>query len=81
MLGSELTPVIAGAGYEVYPRPRAELDVTDVEEVARLPDRLGGPEEEEPRRLQRVVERGDEPLLEDRFEVDEEVPATDEVDP
>ena len=35
MLGSELTPVIAGAGYEVYPRPRAELDVTDVEEVAR----------------------------------------------
>jgi len=35
MLGSDLTPVIAGAGYEVYPRPRAELDVTDVEEVAR----------------------------------------------
>ena len=35
MLGSDLTPVIAGGGYEVYPRPHVELDVTDVEEVAR----------------------------------------------
>jgi dTDP-4-dehydrorhamnose reductase len=35
MLGSDLTPVIAGGGYEVYPRPRSELDVTDVGEVAR----------------------------------------------
>jgi dTDP-4-dehydrorhamnose reductase len=34
MLGSDLTPALAGAGYEVYPRPRADLDVTDAGEVA-----------------------------------------------
>ncbi len=35
MLGSDLAPVLAGAGFEVYPRPRADLDVTDDGEVAR----------------------------------------------
>jgi dTDP-4-dehydrorhamnose reductase len=34
MLGSDLTPALAGAGYEVYPRPRADLDVTDETDVA-----------------------------------------------
>ncbi len=33
MLGSDLTPALAGAGYEVYPRPRADLDVTDDAQV------------------------------------------------
>jgi len=35
MLGSDLTPALAGAGYDVYPRPRADLDVTDEGDVAR----------------------------------------------
>jgi dTDP-4-dehydrorhamnose reductase len=35
MLGSDLTPALAGAGYDVYPRPRADLDVTVEEEVGR----------------------------------------------
>jgi dTDP-4-dehydrorhamnose reductase len=34
MLGSDLTPALAGAGYDVYPRPRADLDVTDETQVA-----------------------------------------------
>ena len=34
MLGSDLSPALAGAGYDVYPRPRADLDVTDDVEVA-----------------------------------------------
>jgi dTDP-4-dehydrorhamnose reductase len=34
MLGSDLAPALAGAGYEVFPRPRADLDVTDEREVA-----------------------------------------------
>jgi len=33
MLGSDLTPALAGAGYDVYPRPRADLDVTDEAQV------------------------------------------------
>lgn len=33
MLGSDLVPVLAGAGYDVYPRPRSDLDVTDPGEV------------------------------------------------
>lgn len=35
MLASDLAPVLAGAGYEVYPRPRSDLDVTDPMEIAR----------------------------------------------
>ncbi|HEY3170160.1 MAG TPA: dTDP-4-dehydrorhamnose reductase [Thermoanaerobaculia bacterium] len=35
MLGSDIAPVLAGGGYEVYPRPRSDLDVTDAAEVAR----------------------------------------------
>lgn len=34
MLGSDLTPALAAAGYDVYPRPRADLDVTDESRVA-----------------------------------------------
>ena len=34
MLGSDVTPALAGAGYDVYPRPRAALDVTDESGVA-----------------------------------------------
>ncbi|HEY6066063.1 MAG TPA: dTDP-4-dehydrorhamnose reductase [Thermoanaerobaculia bacterium] len=34
MLGSDLTPSLAGAGYDVFARPRADLDVTDEGEVA-----------------------------------------------
>jgi dTDP-4-dehydrorhamnose reductase len=34
MLGSDLVPVLAGAGFEVFPRPRAELDITDARRVA-----------------------------------------------
>ena len=34
MLGSDLTPALAGAGYDVYPRPRESLDVTDESGVA-----------------------------------------------
>jgi dTDP-4-dehydrorhamnose reductase len=33
MLGSDVTPALAGAGYDVYPRPRADLDVTDEAQV------------------------------------------------
>jgi dTDP-4-dehydrorhamnose reductase len=35
MLGSDLVPVLAGGGFEVAPRPRADLDVTDSDEVGR----------------------------------------------
>jgi dTDP-4-dehydrorhamnose reductase len=34
MLGSDLSPTLAGAGYDVYPRPRAALDVTNESHVA-----------------------------------------------
>ena len=34
MLGSDLTPALAAAAYDVYPRPRADLDVTDETAVA-----------------------------------------------
>ena len=35
MLGSDLAPVLAGGGFEVVPRPRADLDVTSSDEVGR----------------------------------------------
>ena len=35
MLASDLAPILAGAGFDVYPRPRADLDVTDPADVAR----------------------------------------------
>lgn len=35
MLACDLAPELAGAGYEIYPRPRADLDVTDPTAVAR----------------------------------------------
>lgn len=35
MLGSDLVPVLAGGGFEVAPRPRADLDVTNSDEVGR----------------------------------------------
>jgi len=35
MLGSDLTPAFAGAGFAVYPRGKSELDVTDEAEVSR----------------------------------------------
>ncbi len=35
MLGSDLVPVLAGAGYEVLARSRADLDITDAPAVAR----------------------------------------------
>lgn len=35
MLACDLAPALAGAGYEVYPRPRSDLDVTDPMAVAR----------------------------------------------
>lgn len=35
MLACDLAPELAGAGYEVYPRPRSDLDVTDPLAVAR----------------------------------------------
>ena len=35
MLASDLAPALAEAGYQVYPRPRSDLDVTDPGAVAR----------------------------------------------
>ena len=35
MLGSDLAPVLAGGGFEVAPRPRSDLDVTNADEVGR----------------------------------------------
>jgi dTDP-4-dehydrorhamnose reductase len=35
MLGSDLAPVLAGAGHDVFARPRADLDITREAEVAR----------------------------------------------
>jgi dTDP-4-dehydrorhamnose reductase len=35
MLASDLAPSLAAVGYEVYPRPRTDLDVTDASDVAR----------------------------------------------
>jgi dTDP-4-dehydrorhamnose reductase len=35
MLGSDLVPLLAGAAYEVFARPRSDLDVTEPEEVGR----------------------------------------------
>jgi dTDP-4-dehydrorhamnose reductase len=35
MLGSDLAPVLAGAGHEVFPRPRSDLDITREPEIAR----------------------------------------------
>ncbi len=34
MLGSDLVPVLAGAGHDVFARPRSELDITKETEVA-----------------------------------------------
>src|SRR5262249_24851034 len=34
MLGSDLAPVLAGAGYEVIPRSKAELDIADAAALA-----------------------------------------------
>ncbi|MGH9316558.1 MAG: sugar nucleotide-binding protein, partial [Thermoanaerobaculia bacterium] len=33
MLGSDLVPVLAGAGFEVFARPHSDLDITDEEQV------------------------------------------------
>ncbi len=35
MLGSDLAPVLAGAGCEVFARPKSDLDITRPEEIAR----------------------------------------------
>ena len=35
MLASDLLPALAGAGYRVFPRSRADLDVTDAAAVTR----------------------------------------------
>jgi len=35
MLGSDLVPVLAAAGHDVFARPHAELDITDAKAVAR----------------------------------------------
>jgi dTDP-4-dehydrorhamnose reductase len=35
MLGSDLVPVLAGAGHDVFARPRSDLDITKEREVAR----------------------------------------------
>ena len=35
MLGSDLAPVLAGAGHEVFARPRSDLDITRESEIAR----------------------------------------------
>ena len=35
MLGSDLTPVLAAAGHEVFARPRSDLDITREDDVAR----------------------------------------------
>lgn len=35
MLGSDLAPVLAGAGHEVFARPKSDLDITSEIEVAR----------------------------------------------
>jgi dTDP-4-dehydrorhamnose reductase len=35
MLGSDLGPVLAAAGYEVLARPKSDLDITDEKEVSR----------------------------------------------
>lgn len=35
MLGSDLAPLLAGAGYDVFARPRSDLDVTDEGDVGR----------------------------------------------
>lgn len=35
MLGSDVVPVLAGAGCEVFARPRSELDITRPEQIAR----------------------------------------------
>jgi dTDP-4-dehydrorhamnose reductase len=35
MLGSDLAPVLAGGGFEVAPRPRSDLDVTNAESIGR----------------------------------------------
>src|SRR5215468_9698406 len=34
MLGRDLVPVLAGAGCQVFARPRAELDITQADDVA-----------------------------------------------
>jgi len=34
MLGSDLAPVLAGAGCEVFPRPKSDLDITREDDVA-----------------------------------------------
>ncbi len=35
MLGSDLAPVLAGGGFEVFARPKADLDITKQEQIAR----------------------------------------------
>ncbi|HWZ86025.1 MAG TPA: dTDP-4-dehydrorhamnose reductase [Thermoanaerobaculia bacterium] len=41
MLGSDLSPVLAAAGYEVFARPKSDLDVADAKDVLRAVRELG----------------------------------------
>ena len=50
------------------------------EQVAEVPHGLGGPEEEHPSWVQRVVEEGDDLSLQLAVQVDEEIAAADEVE-
>src|SRR6185295_13875779 len=55
--------------------------VDGAEESAVLLDRLRRAEHQEPVRLQRIVEDGNHPLLKRKAEVDQHVPAGQEVEP
>ena len=76
-------PGRAGRRADGRREPLAEpvLGVHRAEQVPVGGDRLGRPEEQVPARPQGVVEQGDQLLLQVRPEVDEQVPARDQVEP
>ncbi len=57
------------------------LAVQHGKKIAELADRLGGAQEEKAVRVQRVVEQGNELLLQVSAHIDQEVAAADEVEP
>ena len=63
------------------PAEEPELRVDRGEEVREGPDRLGRAEDEHAPRVERVVEEGDQALLDRRLQVDQQVPAGEDVDP
>ena len=66
-------------GGRVFPLVQLPALVHHGEEIVATADRLGGPKEQESVRSQRVMQHGQEPLLQRSIQVDQEIAAGEEV--